>query len=138
MKIPWGKVLLVAIGGLFTLYSALIFALNVAGISTEARLTSYRQEYGERDETIRNQYTYLFSYEFEVEGKTYFGNGQRVAGPGHLKLSGDEKIRIRYLPIWPYLNQAEDKGFDWVAVLYLAIGLGLSTLGFRKEKSGND
>lgn len=134
MKIHWGKVILVGVGTLFTLYSVLIFALNVAGISTEARLTSYRQEYGERNETIRNQYTYLFSYEFEVDGKTYFGNGQRVAGPEHLKLSGNEKIRIRYLAIWPYLNQAEEKGFDWVAVLYLGIGLGLSSLGFRKEK----
>ncbi|MDG1279054.1 MAG: hypothetical protein P8O16_17375 [Algoriphagus sp.] len=135
MKINWGKLILGAIGTLFTLYSLLIFSLDLVGVSTDARLTSYRQEYGERNETIPNQYTYLFGYEFEIDGKNYSGNGQRVAGPVHLKLSGNETIRIKYLPCCPFLNQAvENEGFDWAAVIFLVFGLGFLTLAFKKSK----
>jgi hypothetical protein len=126
MKINWGKLILGSVGVLFTLYSLLIFSLDWVGTDTEARLTSYRQEYGERNEVIPNRYTYLYGYEFEVDGKTYVGNGQRIAGPAHLKLSGDETIRIKYLSCCPYLNQAEEvTEVEWSALIFLGIGLGL-------------
>lgn len=132
MKINWGRLILGSVGVLFTLYSFLIFSLDWMGTSSEARLTSYRREYGERNEAIPNRYTYLYGYEFKVDGKTYIGNGQLVAGPAHLKLSGEETIRIKYLSCCPYLNHAEKASlFDWSALIFLGIGLGLISVAYK-------
>lgn len=132
MKINWGKLILGSVGVLFTLYSFLIFSLDWMGMSTEARLTSYRRQYGERNEVIPNRYTYLYGYEFEVDGKTYVGNGQRVDGPAHSKLSGGETIRIKYLSCCPFFNQAEEvTEFEWSALVFLGIGLGLITVAYK-------
>ena len=100
----WGKWLILSVSAIFTLYSLYIFVLVIYGEDVQAKVTSYRQEYGERDETIRNQYTYLYAYEFSVDGKTYTGTGQLISDSIFLKNSQNQFMQVKYLECCPYLN----------------------------------
>lgn len=124
MKINWGKIILGSVGLLFTAYAILLILLHYTGKTTNARITEYRQEYGERNETIRNQYTYVYGYEFEVNGKTYSGNGQRIGNSAFLKSDGSQKITVKYLSCCPYLNSAfESKNTTTTIIIFLGIGI---------------
>lgn len=125
-KNKWGKWLILSIGIIFILYSIFLGSLTLFGSETNAKITSYRQEYGERNETIRNQYTYLFGYEFEYEGKTYYGNGQKIGNAVYLKNDGNSFITIKFLPSIPQLNTAyEEKRTVINMGITIVIGLGL-------------
>lgn len=100
----WGKWLIFSVGLIFTIYSIYIFALIIYGEDVQAKVTSYRQEYGERNETIRNQYTYLYAYEFSVDGKTYSGTGQLISDSVFLKNSHNQTMQVKYLKCCPYVN----------------------------------
>ena len=56
----FGKWLIFCISMLFIFYASFLGTLVLFGEDKKATLTSYRQEYGERNEVIPNQYTYLF------------------------------------------------------------------------------
>ncbi|HOO95456.1 MAG TPA: hypothetical protein PLH60_06935 [Proteiniphilum sp.] len=128
----FGKWLIFSVSMLFALYGAFLGTLLLFGVDKQATLTSYRQEYGERNEVIPNRYTYLFGYAFTVEGKTYHGTGQRVASPVFLKPSAESTISIRYLPCCPYLNSHVEGKETWKSsLIFLGIGVIL-LLFFRK------
>lgn len=116
-----GKWLIFSVGLLFALYTAFLLVLHVFGTGTQARLTSYRQEYGERNETIRNVYTYEFGYEFTVDGKTYSGTGQKTGSPVFLKPTKETTIAIKYLSCCPYLNTASNGKKTWINILIMAL-----------------
>ena len=123
-KINFGKILISFVGIIFLLYAAFLFILNFFGEETNAILTSYRQEYGERNETIRNQYTYLFSYEFDVNGKKYSGNGQKIGNSVFLKPDGKSTISIKYLRCCPFLSTAND-GSKTLMSCFIFFSIGL-------------
>ena len=121
-----GKWLIASIGLLFVIYSVFLGTLTFFGKETSARITSYRQEYGERNETIRNQYTYLFGYEFVYEGKTYSGTGQRIGNAVYLKNDGHSFMTVKFLTFMPQFNTAyEEKGTLINMLIMLCIGVGL-------------
>ena len=126
MKINWGRIIIGIVGLLFSIYALLLISLTFFGVETEANITSYRQEYGERNETIRNQYTYVFGYEFEVNGKTYSGNGQRIGNSVFIKSDNTHKISVKFLKSCPYINcdyKAENHGLT--SLIFLGIGIVL-------------
>jgi len=126
MKINWGKIIVGSVGFIFMMYSILLLSLSLFGETTLAKITSYRQEYGERNETIRNQYTYVYGYEFEVDGKLFSGNGQRIGNSVYLKNTSNQKIQIEYLACCPHLNHATDKNKNIKQILItLVVSLGL-------------
>jgi hypothetical protein len=94
---PAGKIIIGIAGSLFLLYGIFLTALWLAGTPVQAKVTSFRREMSERDETIRNQYTYSYSYEFTIEGKSYSGNSKKVQGPAFLKNEGNSFIRVSWL-----------------------------------------
>ena len=135
-KNNFGKWLIFSIGLLFTFYSFFIGSLALFGTETKAKLTSYRQQLGERDETIRNHYTYVFGYEFEFKGKTYSGNGQKIGSPVFLKNNGNSFITVKFLPSIPQLNTAYDGEKTLInMVISLIIGLGLLYATTKMENS---
>ncbi len=131
MKVNWGKIIIGSVGFIFLMYALLLISLSLFGFSTNAKITSYRQEYGERNETIRNQYTYLYGYEFEVDGKLFSGNGQRIGNSVFIKDTSNRSIPIKYLSCCPQLNQAFDH--SPVKSLLIFMGIGLLLLYFASK-----
>ncbi|MDP3358623.1 MAG: hypothetical protein Q8S41_04670 [Lutibacter sp.] len=122
----FGKWLIISVGSIFLIYSLFLGTLALFGTEINAKVTSYRQEYGERNETIRNQYTYLFGYEFNVEGKTFSGTGQRISNSVFLKHNNKMQMRVRYLQCCPQLNSAYDGNKTVLNLLILMfVGIGL-------------
>lgn len=123
---PAGKIIIGIAGSLFLLYGIFLSALWLAGTPVQAKVTSFRREMGERNETIRNQYTYSYSYEFNVSGKTYSGNSKKVQGPVFLQNSGNNYIRIYYLKCCPVLNGPEtDFSPQYKLLIYFGVAVVL-------------
>ncbi|HPF49958.1 MAG TPA: hypothetical protein PK335_00215 [Draconibacterium sp.] len=127
-----GRWLIVGVSFLFTIYAVFLFVLMLFGENKQAKLTSYRQEYGERDETIRNQYNYEFAYEFTVGGKTYSGTGRRISSPVFLKLGSNSTIPIKYLKCCPYLHSHVESRKTWINILVTAL-VSLVLFWFSKK-----
>lgn len=117
-----GKYIIGAIGVLFFLYGSFLTILWLAGNPTDAQVVSFRREMGERDETIRNQYTYTYSYEFMVADKKYLGNSKKVQSPLFLKNDGKTFLKVHYLKCCPYLNcPADDFNPKYTIIIYFGI-----------------
>lgn len=128
----FGKWLIIFIGSIFLIYSLFLGALALFGIDINAKVTSYRQEYGERNETIRNQYTYLFGYEFNVEGKTYSGTGQRISNSVFLKHDNKMQMRVKYLQCCPYINSVYE-GYKTIIYLLVLVIVGVGFLAVSRK-----
>lgn len=125
-RVNFGKWLIFSIGLLFIFYSFFLGSLALFGIEVNAKVTSYRREYGERNETIRNQYTYLYGYEFNVEGKTYSGIGQRISNSVFLKHDNKMHMKVKYLQCCPFLNSNyEGTRTIFNLLISLVVGAGL-------------
>ena len=131
-RINFGKWLIIFVGLIFLIYSLFLSALTLFGTDINATVTSYRQEYGERNETIRNQYTYLFSYEFNVEGITYSGTGQRISNPVFLKHTNKMQMRVKYLQSLPQFNSAY-YGNKTTLNLFISMIVGIGLLIVSKK-----
>ena len=118
----FGKWLIFSVSMLFVIYASFLGVLVLFGEDKQATLTSYRQEYGERNEVIPNRYTYLFGYEFTVNGKTYYGTGQKVGSPVFLKPSPESTISIKYLSFCPYFNSHIEGKKNWKSILIFLAG----------------
>lgn len=133
-KLNFGKVLIFSIGLLFTIYSLFLGGLALFGTETKAKITSYRQEYGERNETIRNQYTYVFGYEFKFEGKVYTGTGQQIGNPVFLKNNENSFITVKFFPAIPQLNSSfNGEKTIWNIAISFVIGIGLMYITKKME-----
>jgi len=122
-----GRIIIGITGFLFLFYGIFLAALWLAGTPTQAKITSFRREMGERNETIRNQYTYVYAYEFTVAGITYSGNSKKVQGPVFLKNDGNSFIKVHYLKCCPFLNGPET---DFTPQYKLLIYFGVATVLF--------
>jgi hypothetical protein len=131
-NINFGKVLIFIIGLLFTLYSIFLTSLALFGAETNAEITSYRKQLGERDETIPNQYTYLYGYEFNYKGKTYSGTGQQIGSPIVLKNEGNSYIKVRFSPLFPQLNSAFN-GKKTILNLGISLVIGIGFMLITKK-----
>lgn len=121
-----------AVGVMFLGYGVILAALFFFGTTVEARLTSYRQQMGERNEVIPNRYTYHFGYSFTVDGREYSGTGQRVAGPVYLKPGPDATITVKYLPCCPRIH-ADDFDAHPGRRVAVFMGVGLLLLWFTRK-----
>lgn len=130
-----GRILMAVVGILFLGYGMMLAALFFFGTTVEARLTSYRQEMGERNEVIPNRYTYHFGYSFTVHGRDYSGTGQRVAGPVHLKPGPDATITVKYLPCCPFISSDTEDGKEGHRILVM-LGIAFLLFWFAR-KMGN-
>lgn len=127
-----GKIIIGSVSAVFFLYGLFLSVLWLGGTQTQARVVEFRREMGERNETIRNQYTYSYSYEFTVAEKSYSGNSKKVQGPVFLKNDGNSFIAVHYLACCPVLNCPKDDFKPWYKILiYYAVG---SILGFFMVK----
>lgn len=125
-RFNFGKWLIFSIGFLFTSYSLFLGTLTLYGSEINAKVTSYRQEYGERNENIRNQYTYLFGYEFNVDGKTFSGTGQRIGNSVFLKHNNKMQMKVKYLRCCPQFNSAYDGNKTLLnSLISMIVGIGL-------------
>jgi hypothetical protein len=122
-----GRIIIGITGSLFLFYGIFLAALWLAGTPTQAKITSFRREMGERNETIRNQYTYVYSYEFNVAGKTYSGNSKKIQDSVFLKNDGNTFIKVHYLKCCPFLNGPE---IDFTPQYKLLIYFGIATVLF--------
>ncbi len=123
---PLGKIIIGTVAILFFLYGGFLSVLWLTGTPTQAKITNFRREMGERNETIRNQHTYAYSYEFSVSGKKYSGSSKKVQGPVFLKNQGNSFIGIHYLACCPALNCPRDDFKPWYKILiYFAVSLVL-------------
>jgi hypothetical protein len=122
-----GKIIIGFTGLLFLFYSFFLAALWLAGTPTQAKITSFRREMGERNETIRNQYTYVYAYEFNVAGKTYSGNSKKIQDSVFLKNDGKTFIKVHYLKCCPFLNCPE---IDFTPHYKLLIYFGIAVILF--------
>lgn len=127
-----GKRLIFGVGLLFAVYATFLLVLQVFGTETRAHVSSYRQEYGERNETIRNQYTYQFAYEFSVDGKMYSGTGQKIGSSVFLKPTASTTMEIRYLACCPFLNTATEGKKSWITLLIMVLVSVILFWFFRK------
>lgn len=117
------------------MYGLFLGVLLSFGDDVTARVTSYRREYGERNETIRNQYTYLYGYEFMVNGKKYSGTGQRIGNSVYLKPGNSTFMHVKYLPCCPYLNTDTEGNKTMLNMLIsLLVGIGLIRVSTRMTK----
>ncbi len=112
-----GKIIVGSVAFLFFLYGTFLCILWLAGTPKQARITEFRREMQERDETIRNKYTYAYSYEFAISGKTYSGNSKKVQGPLFLKNQGNSYISVHYLKCCPAINCPRDDFKPWYKIL---------------------
>lgn len=128
----FGKWLIFSVASIFAVYASVLLLLQVFGTNIQAHLTSYRQEFGERNETIRNQYTYEFGYEFIVDGKTYSGTGQRVSSSVFLKPGPEATISVNYLKCCPFVNLHNDGRKTSINILISYIVALVLFLFFRK------
>ena len=131
-RFPIGKWIVGITGMLFVLYGIFLTSLWLIGTPKQAKITSYRMESGERDETIRNSYTFVYAYEFSVNGKTFSGNSRDIKSPIHVKNSGYSTLKIHYLGCCPFLN-CPVSDFSPKYKLLLYFGLGMLFLYFLKK-----
>jgi len=134
-NISWGKWLIFSIGFIFIVHSAFLSTLSLFGTDTEAKVTSFRRAYGERNETFRNQYTFLYGYEFYVDGVLYSGTGQKISDSVYLKNDGNSFMHVKYLSCCPYIN-SDFEGIKTIINLFisLVIGIGLLWVSRKMER----
>lgn len=131
-KIHGGKLLIFSIGLLFVLYALYIGSLLFFGTETSAKITSYRQEYGERDETIRNQYTYLYGYEFTYKGRVYSGTGQNIGDSVYLKNKQNHFLRIKFFPAFPQFSTSFEGTKSYVNII-ISAAVGIILIVFSRK-----
>lgn len=121
-----GKYIVGVVGVLFFLYGSFLTVLWLAGTPIQARVVNFRREMGERNETIRNQYTYAYSYEFVVANKNYVGNSKKVQGPVFIKNDGKSFLKIHYLKCCPALNcPLDDFTPKYTILIYFGVAIVL-------------
>lgn len=121
---PAGKIIVGTVALLFLLYGCFLGTLWLAGTKAQAQVKNFRREMGERDETIRNKYTYSYDYEFTVKDKTYSGNSKKVQGPVFLKNQGNSFITVHYMSCCPFLNCPETDFKPWYKIfIYFGVAL---------------
>ena len=104
--IPRILITLLGIGLVFMGASQAIFGF--AGKSASAVITDIRREGGERTDGKPGRYTYNISYTFTLpDGKEINGFTKRIGDSVYLKADGTSTVRVRYFPVFHYINAME-------------------------------
>ena len=104
----------------------------MTGTETFAQVTSFRRELVEKNETIRNSYTYAYSYQFNVAGEQYTGNSKKVQGPLFLENQGNRRIKVYYLACCPTINCPETDFNPWYKIfIYYGVALVLGYFAIK-------
>ncbi len=102
------RLLISLLGVAFILWGLTDIMLGLFGESTTAVITNIRREGGERNETIRGQYTYITSYSFTLPGGENISSSTRSIGNSvFLKADGKSKVIIKYFSFLPHINARE-------------------------------
>lgn len=135
MKKILTQIFLVILGSMFLLYGTLIPLLWVVGERTTGQVTVVRRELGERDEAIRNRFSYSVGYEFTLpDGTIVYGNTKTIGNSYNAGIALGP-APVRYLKIFPHLNALEeDTRFSIGTALIIAVGILLLVIALRKPK----
>jgi len=132
--IPRILITLLGIGLIFMGMSQAI--LGFTGKSASAVVTSVRREGGERTDGKPGRYTYNISYTFTLpDGKEVNGFTKHIGDSVYLKADGTSTVRVRYFPVFPYINAMErDAGLGVGQVVLMIAGGVLIFLLNRKKR----
>jgi len=115
------RILITALGVAFILWGISTLALGFFGKKATALITDIRREGGERNETIRGQYTYIISYAFHLpDGKRISGYTRKTGGAAYLKADGKSTTQVRYFSFFPVINTQENETKPGIGQLILA------------------
>lgn len=134
------RLLVTLIGVAFIAWGISTIMLGCFGVRESAVITNIRRENGERNEAIRNRYTYIISYTFTLpNGKNVDGFTNRVGDATYLKTDGKTKTSVKYFPLYPNINALEEDTKPGVSQLILVgIGAFLIFIMNRHEKEGDE
>lgn len=135
--IPRILITLLGIGLIFMGASQAI--LGFAGKSASAIVTDIRREGGERTDGKPGRYTYNISYTFTLpDGKGINGFTKKIGDSVYLKADGTSTVRIRYFPVFPYINVMErDAGLGAGQVVLMIVG-GFLIFFINRRKGGRN
>lgn len=135
--IPRILITLLGIGLIFMGASQAI--LGFAGKSASAVVTDIRREGGERTDGKPGRYTYNISYTFTLpDGKEINGFTKKIGDSVYLKADGTSTVRIRYFPVFPYINVMErDAGLGAGQVVLMIAG-GFLIFFINRRKGGRN
>lgn len=113
--------------------------LGFAGKSASAAVTDIRREGGERTDGKPGRYTYNISYTFALpDGKEINGFTKKIGDSVYLKADGTSTVRIRYFPVFPYINVMErDAGLGAGQVVLMIAG-GFLIFFINRRKGGRN
>jgi hypothetical protein len=133
--IPRILITLLGIGLIFM--GASQVSLGFVGESAPAVITDIRREGGERADGKPGRYTYNISYTFTLpDGKEINGFTKKIGDSVYLKADGTSTVRVRYFPVFPYINAMEpDTGFGAGQVVIILAG-GFLIFFMNSKKGG--
>lgn len=130
-----GRFLLGALGTVMLLWGIVMPMVTLFGDEASAEITAVRRQLGDQGGVIPNRYVFAISYRFELPGgASVAGHTQRLGdffSPKSLGKPG--KVRVRYLPAFPWLNTI-DRGWG-MAFEYLVMAVvGVVLIHFAAKK----
>lgn len=120
------RIVVSAVGALLILWRLNALSLGLFGTPGTAEITSVRRVMGERNEVIRNRYTYAIGYRFTASnGKTYSCSTTQIGGSAYLSAGGGT-INIKYYGAAPFISVPDsDTGISLWDPLVFGIGVFL-------------
>ncbi len=123
------------VGFLLIVYGTLYPLLSVIGVSATGEITVIRRELGERNEPLRNRFSYSIGYEFKTaDGEAIYGNTKRI---GNAYSAGISKgpAKVYYIEALPFVNALEaDAVFSLGKAIILAAGILICIVSFIRKK----
>jgi len=108
-RLGLGRLLLLLLAGMMVFWGLGMPLLALTGKPAEGRVTEIRRQLGDRGEAIPNRYTFQIAYQFSLpDGSVIQGNSQQVGdyfAPARFRVG--QRVDVRYLPIFPWLNVAD-------------------------------
>jgi len=109
--------------------------LGFAGKSASAVVTDIRREGGERTDGKPGRYTYNISYTFSLpDGKEINGFTKKIGDSVYLKADGTSTVRVRYFPVFPYINAMERDARLGAGQVVLVIAGGVLIFLMNRKK----
>lgn len=132
-----GRALLVLLAGAMFLWGLGAPLLALAGKTAEGRVTEIRRQLGDRGEAIPNRYAFQISYRFALpDGSVVQGSTQQIGdyfSPARFRVG--QRVVIRYLPLFPWINVADWRwGQIFEHLIVAAVGVVLIYLVVFRNK----
>lgn len=139
MKQHLPRILLTLLGLILMTWGIAIPMLGLVGETTDATVTHVRRQGGERNEALPDRYTHVISYRFSLPTRQKIDGFSYVLGSsyGIPSSQGGKQVKVRYLPLFPYLNTLEKQARPNLEhLIVLGVGYLLAFGLWRKKRSG--